>query len=165
MPGATKCWGEQKMAVEFSGCRFEWPVNFAILGADFNHFKHFNFIVDLVANQILDAVSLQRFAAEPPAVTDTPSASSGLFAAVEATPPAFRSIFSKFQAVVNVAGGLPPVKHKTVHHIQTTGPPATGRFRRLDSAKLRQLRLSSPSWRGTASSGSPPATGLHPSIW
>jgi hypothetical protein len=31
---------------------------------------------------------------------------------------------------------LPPVKHKTVHHIQTAGPPATGRFRRLDPAKL-----------------------------
>jgi hypothetical protein len=45
------------LAVEFSGRRFEWTfllakVNFAILGADF--FKHFNLIVDLAANQIVD---------------------------------------------------------------------------------------------------------------
>jgi hypothetical protein len=61
---AIPCWGEKKLAVEFSGRRFEWTfllakVNFAILGADF--LKHFNLIVDLAANQIVDAVSLQRF--------------------------------------------------------------------------------------------------------
>ncbi len=109
-------------------------VNFAILGADF--LKHFNLIVDLAANQIVDAVSLQRFAAGPPAVTDVPPASRGLFAAIEATPPAFRGIFSEFQSVASTAGGLPPVKHKTVHHTRTAGPPATGRFRRLDPTKL-----------------------------
>ncbi len=38
--------------------------------------------------------------------------------------------------MASAAGGLPPVKHKTVHHIQTAGPPATGQFRRLDPAKL-----------------------------
>jgi hypothetical protein len=27
-------------------------------------------------------------------------------------------------------------KHKTVHHIKTTGPPVTARFRRLDASKL-----------------------------
>ncbi len=136
---AIPCWGEKKLAVKFSGCRFEWAfllakVNFAILGADF--LKHFNLIVDLVANQIVDAVSLQRFAAGPPAATDAPPASRGFFAAIEATPPAFRGIFSEFQSVASAAGSLPPVKHKTVHHIQTAGPSATGRFRRLDPAKL-----------------------------
>jgi hypothetical protein len=136
---AIPCLGEKKLAVEFSGRRFEWTfllakVNFAILGADF--LKHFNLIVDLAANQIVDAVSLQRFAAGPPAATNAPPASRGLFAAIEATPPAFRGIFSEFQSVASAAGGLPPVKHKTVHHIQTTGPLATGRFCRLDPAKL-----------------------------
>ncbi len=125
--------------MEFSGRRFEWTfllakVNFAILGADF--LKYFNLIVDLAANQIVDAVSLQRFAVGPPAATDAPPASRGLFAAIEATLPAFRGIFSEFQSVASAAGGLPPVKHKTVHHIRTAGPPATGRFRRLDPAKL-----------------------------
>jgi hypothetical protein len=78
---------------------------------------------------------------------------------VEATPPAFRSIFSEFQVVANAAGGLPPVKQKTVHHIQTAGLPATGQFRRPDSAKLvaakaefsklerdRIIRRSSSNW-------------------
>ena len=127
------------MSVDFSGRRFMWTfllakVNFAILGADFS--KHFNLIIDLAANQIPDAVSLLRFEAGPPASTNTPPASRGLFAAIEATQPAFRSIFSEFQAVANAAGGLPPVKHKREHYIQTAGPPTTGRFRRLDSAKL-----------------------------
>ncbi len=38
--------------------------------------------------------------------------------------------------MASAAGGLLPVKHKTVQHIQTAGPPALGRFRRLDLAKL-----------------------------
>ncbi len=67
---------------------------------------------------------LQRFAARPPAVTDALPASRGLFTAIEATPPAFRGIFSEFSG--ERGRGLPPVKHKTVHHIQTAGPPARG---------------------------------------
>jgi hypothetical protein len=55
---------------------------------------------------------------------------------VEAKPPAFRQIFSQFQDVANAEGRLPPAKHKTLHHIKTTGPPATARFRHLDAAKL-----------------------------
>jgi hypothetical protein len=90
----------------------------------------------MVANQILDAVSLQRFAAGPPAATEGQPTSRGLFAAIEVTQPAFISIFSKFQAVANVKGGLPLFKHKTEHHIQTAGLPATGRFCHLDSARL-----------------------------
>ncbi len=38
-------------------------------GEDF--FKHFNLIVVLAANQILDAISLKRFAAGPPASTNS----------------------------------------------------------------------------------------------
>jgi hypothetical protein len=55
---------------------------------------------------------------------------------VEVTPPAFRQIFSQFQDVANAEGRLPPAKHKTLHHIKTTGPPTTARFRHLDAAKL-----------------------------
>ncbi len=130
--------------MEFSGRRFEWTfllakVNFAILGADF--LKHFNLLL----------IWRQRFAAGPPAVTDAPPVSRGLFAAIEVTFPAFRGIFSEFQSVASAAGGLPPVKHKTVHHIQTAGPLATGWFRRLDPAKLEKekdgiIRRSSSNW-------------------
>ncbi len=84
----------------------------------------------------MEAVLLQRFAAGPPAATDAPRAIKGLFTAIKATPPAFRGIFSEFQSVASAAGGLPPVKHKTVHHIHTAGPPATGQFPSLDPAKL-----------------------------
>ncbi len=81
--------------MEFSGLRFEWTfllakVNFAILGAEF--VNHFNLVVDLAANQILDAISLQRFTAS--AATDTPPGSRGLFGAIEATPSASEAFLS-----------------------------------------------------------------------
>jgi hypothetical protein len=73
------------MAVEFFGRHFEWTfllamVNFAILGAEF--VKHFNIVVDLAANQILDAISLQR-----PAVTDMPPGSRGFLPPSRRPPP------------------------------------------------------------------------------
>jgi hypothetical protein len=55
---------------------------------------------------------------------------------VESTPPLFRGVFNEFQDVASSSSSLPPVKHKTLHHINTTGPPATARFRSLDAAKL-----------------------------
>jgi hypothetical protein len=85
-----------------------------------------------IFSQLLDTRTLRRFAARPPAATDAPLPSNrGLFAAVKATPLAVRQIFSEFQDVANLEA-----KHKTVHHIKTTGPPATARFRRLDASKL-----------------------------
>ncbi len=36
---------------------------------------------------------------------------------------------------------MPPAKHKTVHHIKMTGPPATSRFCRLDAAKLAAAKV------------------------
>ncbi len=47
----------------------------------------------------MDAVSLQRFAAGPPAATNAPPASRGLFAAIEATLPTFRGISSEFPVI------------------------------------------------------------------
>jgi hypothetical protein len=150
---AIPCWGEKKLAIEYSGRRFEWTfllakVKFAILGADI--LKHFNLIVDLAANQIVDAVSLQRFAAGPSLATDMLPASRRLFATIEATPPAFRGIFSEFQSVASAAGGLPPVKHKTVHHIQTARPPATGGSAAWIQLSWRLPRLNLLSWRKMA---------------
>ncbi len=51
-------------------------------------------------------------------------------------PPLFRGVFNEFQDVANASGFLPPAKHKTVHHIYTTGPPATAHFNCHDTAKL-----------------------------
>jgi hypothetical protein len=55
---------------------------------------------------------------------------------VESTLPLFRGVFNEFQDVASSSGSLLPIKHKTLHHINTTGPPATARFCRLDAAKL-----------------------------
>jgi hypothetical protein len=137
---AIPCWGAKQLEICFAGQKFVWTfllakVDFAILCADL--LKHFHLVVDLAASQLLDTRTLRRFAAGPPAATDAPPPSSrGLFATVEVTPPAFRQIFSQFQDVANAEGKLSPAKHKTLHHIKTTGPPATARFRRLDTAKL-----------------------------
>jgi hypothetical protein len=110
-------------------------VEFPILGADF--LKHFNLIVDLAASQLLATETLQRFAAGPTAATTAAAQSrGGLFSAVESTPFLFRGVFKEFQDVASSSGSLPPVKHKTLHHINTTGLPSTAHFRRLDAAKL-----------------------------
>jgi hypothetical protein len=110
-------------------------VNFAILGADF--LKHFNLIVDLAANQIVDAVSLQGFAAGPPAATGGAAGEQGSFCHHRGNTAGLpRHLQQISVGGKSAAGGLPPVKHKTVHHIQTAGPPATGWFRHLDPAKL-----------------------------
>jgi len=125
--------------------------------------RRFNLIVDLAANQIVDAVSLQRFAAGPPAATDAPPSSRGLFAAIEATPPAFRDIFSEFQSVASAAGGLPAVLEQLVRTSSLgyeagrdmaslrTSPPSCGP-RRLHAAlgyeagrDMASLRPSPPS--------------------
>jgi hypothetical protein len=74
---------------------------------------------------------------KPPAAIDAPSSSSsGLFAGIQATLPAFPQIFSDFQDVANAEGRLPTAMHKAVHHIKTVGPPATALFGHLNAAKL-----------------------------
>ncbi len=134
------CCGKKLLPVQFSGRRFTWTfllakVEFPILGADF--LKHFNLIVDLTASQLLATDTLQRFAAGPPAATAAAAQTrGGLFPAVESTPPLFRGVFNEFQDVASSSGSLPPVKHKTLHHIHTTGPPAMAPFRHPDTAKL-----------------------------
>ncbi len=93
--------------------------------------------MDLAASQLLATDTLQRFAAGPPAATaGAVQSRGGLFSAVESTPPLFRGVFNEVQDVASTSSSLPPVKHKTLHHIHTTGPLAMARFRRLDAAKL-----------------------------
>ena len=163
------CWGEKELPVQFSGRRFTWTfllakVEFPILGADF--LKHFNLIVDLAASQLLATDTLQRFAARPPAATAAAAqARGGLFSAVESTPPLFRGVFNEFQDVASSGSSLPPVKHKTLHHITPRGR----RRRRASAAWTRQswrpLRPNSASWRRTGLFGGLPATGQPPCIW
>jgi hypothetical protein len=93
----------------------------------------------MAASQLLGPRTLCRFAICSRATCGdrrTATVQQGLFTTVEVTLPVFQQIFRQFQHVANAEGRLPPAKHRTVHHIKTTGPPTTSRFRRLDAAKL-----------------------------
>jgi hypothetical protein len=104
-------------------------LEFPIHGADF--LKYFNLIVDLSASQLLETGTL------PPAACSASTQKWGsLFSAMESMLLPFRGVFNKFQDVANASGSVPPAKHKTVHHIHTTGPPAKACFCRLNAAKL-----------------------------
>ncbi len=66
-------------------------------------------MVDLSARRLLDATTLHQFPAAPTAagssLSSTPA--GGLYAALEATPPEFRGLFSEFQDVANHSGVMP----------------------------------------------------------
>ena len=48
----------------------------------------------------------------------------------------YAELLKKFPEVVNPSKVLPEVKHKVVHHIETTGRPVSARYRRLDPGRL-----------------------------
>jgi hypothetical protein len=48
----------------------------------------------------------------------------------------FTAVVDQFPEVVNVSQRLPESKHGVVHHLVTTGPPVSSKFRHLDSEKL-----------------------------
>jgi hypothetical protein len=48
----------------------------------------------------------------------------------------FTAVVDQFPEVVNVSQRLPETRHGVVHHLVTTGPPVSSKFRRLDSEKL-----------------------------
>ncbi len=64
----------------------------------------------------------------------------GLYAAVCTGLPAYGDLFAEFQRVFNSSGDLPPPTHGVLHQLETTGPPVTAKFRRLDAAKLRAAK-------------------------
>jgi hypothetical protein len=130
-----RCWGERKLALRFHGRQFEWTFLLAdvqqpILGADFLRF--YKLVVDMDAGQLLDLATMQRFG---PATIE-----SGLLANVQATPEAFRDLFTEFQDVANPTGKLPDAKHGVEHVLETTGRPVTAKFRRLDQDKLKAAK-------------------------
>jgi hypothetical protein len=45
-------------------------------------------------------------------------------------------LLSAYPTVLNAGGNLPPSTHKVLHHIQTSGPPVTAKFRPLPPDKL-----------------------------
>jgi cleavage and polyadenylation specificity factor subunit 1 len=49
-------------------------------------------------------------------------------------------LLEEFPGVVNMSKVLPEVVHDVVHHISTSGPPISCKFRRLEGDKLEAAR-------------------------
>jgi hypothetical protein len=135
---AIPCWGEKELQIQIGDRLFMWTfllakVDFAIIGADF--LKHFRLAVDLAARQLIDTHSMSSLTGGAAQETG-----GGLLAAVAAAAPQYRSLFSKYPAVADTSGKLPPAKHDVEHHLLTQGPPVMSRFRRLDAAKLQAAK-------------------------
>ena len=67
--------------------------------------------------------------------TSSPPAQPASFKA-DKTLDSLPKLLTAFGDVLNAAGRLPPSTHGVLHHIVTTGPPVTAKFRRLEGAKL-----------------------------
>jgi hypothetical protein len=52
-------------------------------------------------------------------------------------PPGLLRVLEDFPEVVNKGRSLPPTTSKVLHHLQTTGPPVSARFCRLDGEKFK----------------------------
>jgi hypothetical protein len=94
---AIQCWGEKEMQLQLGSRRFGWTfllaaVDFAILGADF--LKHHKLAVDLHSDQLVDTEGMC-------ALSGMTGCVSGLLAAVAATPPLYRFLFSDFPTVTD----------------------------------------------------------------
>ncbi len=148
------CWGVNEMAVFFGGERYLWSfllaaVQFPILGVDF--LRANSLILDAAAGRLIHSKSLRQILAAEEAVGD-----DSLYGA-------YRDLFAEFQRVLNSSGDLPSPAHRVLHQLETTGPPVTAKFRRLDAVKLRAAKEEYPRDRG--SFGGPRAAGLPPCTW
>lgn len=61
---------------------------------------------------------------------------SALGSAAAILPAPVSKLLLQFPLVLQSSGPLPPAVHGVKHHLQTSGPPVTARFHRLDATKL-----------------------------
>ena len=104
-----------------------------ILGADF--IRNFGLLVDVKNYRLLDTMTQLKV--------------HGIAAHIPPLSPAlchiependFSAILSEFPSVTQAWSSERPVKHQVTHHIETTGPPVSGRTRRLAPERLRIAR-------------------------
>lgn len=104
-----------------------------ILGADFLH--HFQLLIDMTHHRLVD--------------TTTSLAVKGIISPVESPSPSllprkpappFAALLAEFPGITNPCIGETPLKHDVTHHIITTGPPVSGRTRRLAPERLKIAR-------------------------
>ena len=105
----------------------------AILGADF--LEHYGLVIDMKRRCLTDTTTSLRVSGVA-ATTTSPSPS--LLPRPPANP--FEEIVSQFPAVTQPCVTNTPVKHRVTHHITTTGPPVSGRTRRLSPERLHIAR-------------------------
>lgn len=99
----------------------------AILGADF--LKHFGLIVDIRNRKLLDSASFYaKGGVMQTSVIGVKTISSNV---------KYEDLLKEFSEITKIKINPYPVKHDTVHHIETFGPPVFCRARRLNPAQLK----------------------------
>ena len=64
-------------------------------------------------------------------------------------PSCITNLLNQFPEVVADSKPFPPAAHGVEHHLETTGPPVTARFRRLDAAKLAAAKKIFNNWESS----------------
>jgi hypothetical protein len=150
------CWGHKAAEVKLGGQLYKWQVlladiRFPILGVDF--LRSFQLVGDVVGAQLLPRIGDVVGAQLLPRIGDVvgaqllPRTATASAAATQCAGPSINSIqqsaSTEWAAIVEefpgvlqpfTVGAVP--SHGVEHHIVTTGPPATTKFRRLDPERL-----------------------------
>ena len=104
-----------------------------ILGADF--LRHFGLLVDMQQRQLMDTHTNLHIQG----VLSTDHSPSPSICPKDTTNP-YLTLLSEFPALTRVGSPDTPVKHDVAHHIETTGPPASARPRRLAPDRLHAAK-------------------------
>ena len=104
-----------------------------ILGADL--LRHFGLLVDMTNHKLIDTHTHLQVQG----VLATDAFPSPSICPKDNNNP-YYTLLAEFPALVRVSSPDTPVKHDVTHHIETTGPPATARPRRLAPERLQAAR-------------------------
>ena len=104
-----------------------------ILGADF--LRHFGLLVDMQKRQLVDTHTHLHIQG----ILSSVSSPSPSICPKDTTNP-YLTLLAEFPALTQVCSPDTPGKHDVTHHIETTGPPASARPRRLAPDRLRAAK-------------------------
>ena len=104
-----------------------------ILVADF--LRHFGLLVDMHKRQLVDTHTHLHIRG----ILSTDPSPSPSICPKDASNP-YLALLAGFPALTQVCSPDTPVKHDVTHHIETTGPPASARPRRLAPDRLRAAK-------------------------
>ena len=101
-----------------------------ILGADF--LRHFGLLVDMKRHQLTDATTQLHIQG---IISSENSPSPSVCPKDCASP--YLQLLSEFPSLTQVCSPDTPIRHDITHHIETVGPPASARLRRLAPERLQ----------------------------